>query len=123
MNIGCDIESVEIFREHWKKKKHSFFERIFSKAEIEYCQKFKDPAPHFAARFSAKEAVIKAATPIRLVISDVQIQNNSSGAPVAKIWKKRSVAEKFFKDSEVMVSLSHTNDMAMACVLIQKKNA
>lgn len=122
MNIGCDIESVEIFREHWKKKKHAFFERIFSPSEIEYCTSFKDPAPHFAARFCAKESVVKAANLFcKLLVTDIQILHEKNGSPVAKIWKNRAESTKFFKAHKILVSLSHTNEMGMACVLVQKK--
>jgi holo-[acyl-carrier protein] synthase len=122
MNIGCDIEAVDTFRKKWKNGEMKFFERIFSKDEIEYCMKFKDPFMHFAARFSAKEAIIKAANEFcTLVISDIQILKNKNNAPVVKVWKKRKSTVNFFNKYQINVSLSHTSDMAMACALIQKK--
>lgn len=122
MNIGCDIESVDTFRDHLKKKRMDFFKRLFSADEIAYCKKFKDSAPHFAARFCAKEGVVKAASKYaKLLITDIQIQHDKNGAPVVKVWKKRKDTEKFFSSYEILVSLSHTSDIAMACVLIQKK--
>ena len=124
MNIGCDIESVQTFREHWKKKKTTFFERIFSTQEIDYCTRFKDPSPHFAARFCAKEAVVKAANPkYRLLITDIEVIKDGHGAPGIQHWKKPGRrTDKFFKENKIMVSLSHTKDVGMACVLIIKKN-
>lgn len=122
MNIGCDIESVQTFREHWKRKKNAFFQRIFSSQEIEYCTNYKDPSPHFAARFCAKEAVVKAASPFcKLLVTDIQIGREENGAPVVEVWKKRPETAKFFKAHKILVSLSHTNEMGMACVLIKKK--
>lgn len=122
MNIGCDIESVETFRDHWRKKKHAFFQRIFSPAEIEYCTTFKDPSSHFAARFCAKEAIVKAANPFnKLLVTDIQILHEKNGSPVAIQWKKRAESAKFFKAFKILISLSHTNEMGMACVLVQKK--
>ena len=121
MNIGCDIESVETFREKWKKNEINFFERVFSKEEIAYCKKFKDPSPHFAARFCAKEALVKAANRAsKLLITDIEIVKTKNGSPECKLWKKRKGIEKFFLSYEIFVSMSHTSDMAMACVLIQK---
>lgn len=122
MKIGCDIESVRTFRDHWKKKKISFFERIFSASELEYCKKFKDPAPHFAARFCAKEAVVKAASGFcKLLVTDIQVVKEKNGNPIIKVWKKRNETSKFFKAHEILISLSHTSEMGMACALIQKK--
>jgi holo-[acyl-carrier protein] synthase len=121
-NIGCDIESVEFFREKWIGGEMNFFSRVFSKTEIAYCKKFKDPSPNFAARFCAKEAFVKAANRhSKLLVTDIQITNEKNGAPTVKLWKERKSAVKFFSEHEIMVSMSHTSDMAMACVLIQKK--
>lgn len=119
MNIGCDIEAVETFRQKWIKKETNFFERVFSKEEIAYCKKFKDPSEHFAARFCAKEALVKASNK-ELLVTDIHVVNDEQGAPKIKIWKDRKSVAKFFNTHEIMVSLSHTSDMAMACVLIQK---
>ena len=100
-----------------------FFQRVFSKAEIKYCKKFKDPSPHFTARFCAKEGVVKAASKYaKLLVTDIQINHDKNGAPVVKVWKKRKSTAKFFNSYEILVSLSHTSDIAMSCVLIQKKN-
>jgi holo-[acyl-carrier protein] synthase len=119
-NIGCDIEDVKTFRAKWKKGELNFFQRIFSKNEMEYCKKFKDPSVHFAARFCAKEAVVKAASRYcKLLVTDVQVLKEKNDAPVIKNWKKRKETKKFFSDHEIFVSLSHTSDMAMACVLVQ----
>lgn len=123
MNIGCDIEEVETFRKKWKRKETNFFQRIFSENEIIYCKKFKDPSPHFAARFCAKEAMVKAGSPFcKILVTDVEIINQKNGAPTVKMRKKRKELEKFFSKYEIFVSLSHTSDMAMACIVVQKKN-
>jgi len=122
MNIGCDIEEVKTFRQKWKKGDKKFFERIFSEEEIAYCKKFKDPAPHFAARFCAKESIVKAASfYCKLLVTDIQILKLKNGAPKIEAWKKRKEVQKFFSSHEIMVSLSHTSDMAMACALIQPR--
>ena len=86
---------------------------------IAYCKKFKDPSEHFAARFCAKEALVKASNK-ELLVTDIHVVNDEQGAPKIKIWKDRKSVAKFFNTHEIMVSLSHTSDMAMACVLIQK---
>ena len=122
MNIGFDIENVKTLREKWKKWEMNFFRRVFSKNEIEYCKNFKDPSPHFAARFCAKEAVVKAANrECKLLVTDVEIVKFKNGSPECKSWKNRKEVKKFFSTHEIFVSMSHTSDMAMACVLIQKK--
>lgn len=63
MVIGVDIEDIERF----KNKSEEFIQRIFTAVEIDYCQKFSKPESHYAARFCAKEAVIKHLRLLRLL--------------------------------------------------------
>ena len=56
MAIGVDIEDIERF----KGKSEEFLHRVFTDLELEYCLKFSKPESHLAARFCAKEAVVKA---------------------------------------------------------------
>ena len=56
ISIGVDIEDVERFKD----KDEDFLNRIFTPLEIEYCQSKINSYQHFAARYSAKEAIFKA---------------------------------------------------------------
>ena len=58
MAVGVDIEDISRFKD----KSEEFIKRIFTDLEQEYCYKFSKPESHFAVRFCAKEAVIKALT-------------------------------------------------------------
>jgi len=61
MIIGIGIDLVKIDRIDKAGKNHSgFLERVFSEREREYCARQKFPAQHYAGRFAAKEAVLKA---------------------------------------------------------------
>ena len=53
--IGTDIIEVERIRK-FIAKGDAFKERVFTAAEMEYSDSHRDPAPFYAARFSAKEA-------------------------------------------------------------------
>jgi len=57
--IGIDIQDIEPFRKKTLENDGRFYERIFTVEEVEYCLAKADPAPHLAARFAAKEAVMK----------------------------------------------------------------
>ena len=59
-SIGTDIEDISRFDKYAKDKNEPFVQRIFTENEIAYCFSFKNPAPHLAVRFSAKESVYKA---------------------------------------------------------------
>jgi holo-[acyl-carrier protein] synthase len=60
VGTGVDIISVERFRKAANKRDGRFLNRIFTAAEISYCNKKIDKAQHLAARFACKEAISKA---------------------------------------------------------------
>ena len=111
ISIGCDIEEISRF----KNKKEVFLNKIYTTSEIEYCNGFKDPASHYAARYCAKEATVKALYDFNIkdvYYSDIEILNNSDGAPIVKIKK--------YPDLKIKISLSHCKTYAMANVIIIK---
>ena len=58
-NIGIDIINIERFKKKEYAKNKKFYQKIFSKSEIEYCLEFKNSSEHFAGKFAIKEAVRK----------------------------------------------------------------
>ena len=63
MIVGSGIDVIEIARIErvLGRSGERFVQRVFAPAEIAHCRRFRRPAPHFALRFAAKEAVMKAA--------------------------------------------------------------
>jgi len=108
--IGVDIEDISRF----ENKDDEFFRRIFTDLEIDYCLKFKNPAPHFAARFCAKEAVFKALSSYgvsNIVISQIEIYNDEKSCPRVR----------FIDNSipyRVNISLSHEKEKAIAFAML-----
>ncbi len=60
IGIGVDIVEIERIRDLRARQGERFHEKIFTPAEVEYCLARKQADQHFAARFAAKEAVMKA---------------------------------------------------------------
>ena len=58
--LGVDLVSIPRMRTTIDRWHDRFVARVFTDDEIAYCRARRDPAPHFAARFAAKEAVGKA---------------------------------------------------------------
>ena len=58
--IGTDIVNIKRMSKTLKNKNNNFKKRIFSKNEIIYCEKKKNPFSFYAKRFAAKEALSKA---------------------------------------------------------------
>src|SRR5438477_181350 len=58
--LGNDIIEIKRVREAIRRHGIHFLNRLFTQREQDYCYKYKDPDPHFAGRFAAKEAIAKA---------------------------------------------------------------
>ncbi len=109
MAVGVDIEDIERFKD----KSQEFIERVFTPVEIEYCMKYSKPESHFAVRFCAKEAVIKALTALEITavnLSEIEVYHNENRCPQIRILRKLE------KDITFELSLSHDRTKAVAFV-------
>ncbi len=117
LGIGTDI--VECLRIAQMIERHGelFINRVYTPREIQYCQHRKAATQHFAGRWAAKEAVLKAVgTGWRRGISwrDVEIRNLSSGRPVVSLrGGVREVVEEL-GIGQVLISISHCRSHATA---------
>jgi len=123
ISIGIDIIEVARIREVLLRTPR-FAERVYTSAERAYCEsRGAVAAQHYAARFAAKEAALKAfQTGWRGGISwqDVEIGLLESGAPVLAF---HGLVEQLFLSSGATVahlSLSHTSEHAIAQVILEK---
>jgi len=117
--LGTDL--VDVNRMALKIKKPAFLSIAFSESEIEYCTGKKHPSQHFAARFAAKEAYMKAigtGWSKEANFKDIEIINNDQGEPSLNL---KGSTLTFFHQSKfkhIFVSMSHTTTMASATVII-----
>lgn len=113
-SVGTDI--LEIKRIEKLMKKSSFLPRFFGSAELEELGKRGFPVQSVAAAFAAKEAFSKAVgTGISgFELKDVQILHNEKGKPY---FLFTGSAEKLTKDKQFDVSMSHSDDYAVATVI------
>lgn len=119
--IGIDIIEVERVREKLSKNS-GFREKVFSVDEIEFCEsKGENSAQHYAARFAAKEAFLKATgkgLQLSHELNEIEIKTNEMGKPELCLSKK--VEESMgYKNFKLMVSLSHLQSTACAVVIIE----
>ena len=86
--IGTDIVNIKRMEKSLRRNGDAFKKRIFSKNEIIYCERKKNPSTFYAKRFAAKEALSKAlGTGIRKGINfkNIEISNNKFGKPSIKL--------------------------------------
>jgi len=124
MIVGIGIDVVEISRIEAAIARFGerFLERVFTPAEIAYCQRAAHPAERFAARFAAKEAALKAlGTGKRGGIRwhDVEILPSPSGQPRIEFHAGARERLRALGGQRAHISLSHGRDLAIAHVLIE----
>ncbi|HXS99894.1 MAG TPA: holo-ACP synthase [Elusimicrobiota bacterium] len=105
MEVGVDLVEISRVRE-FARRNPRFLKRVFSASEIAYCKAKKNPWPHFAVRFAAKEAVYKTLGKADIPLTAISVSRDSGGRPTVTI---RGKAVKDLK-----LSLSHGRDHAVA---------
>ena len=114
MAIGVDIEDINRF----ENKSPEFLKRVFSPSELDYCMKYSKPESHLAARFCAKEAVIKALTALGITnisYNEIEVFHNGNQCPQIRTIKKLE------KNIKFQVSLSHDRSKAIAFVTAEEQ--
>ena len=115
--IGTDIVDIKRFRQVVEKRGENFLRKIFTDKELEYAENKKFFHAHMAGKFAAKEAVKKAlpdGARIGLNWTDIEILNHSDGKPYVQLHGQASAIMKDFNLTRVLVSVSHTDDIATA---------
>ena len=117
--VGVGIDLVEVAR--FERPSARLRERLFTPAERRYCDRQAHPAPHFAARFAAKEAVLKALgtgwsggvawTDVEIVRKDHGVEVNLSGKSAARARK--------LKIRRWHLSMTHTAATAAAIAVAE----
>lgn len=115
--LGNDIVDIGRIRQGIERHGLHFLNRLFTRREQDYCYKFKDPAPHFAGRFAAKEAIAKALGTgfgAHLAWHDVEILADDLGKPTVFL---SDAIQKRFEHPHLLVSISHTDALAIAVAI------
>ncbi|OYT46178.1 ACP synthase [Candidatus Bathyarchaeota archaeon] len=121
VGIGVDLVRIERMRAAVSRRTERFLKRIFTQQEIEDCYREKDPFPHLSARFAAKEAVLKAfglGWGRGIKWTDIEITKDEWGAPRVNFFGLLKEKAKEKRVKQVMLSLSHEGQYAIAFVLL-----
>ena len=124
LGTGVDIIEVTRIRRSYEKFGERFINRVLRPDEIRYCLSHRDPAPFLAARFAAKEAISKAfGTGIgsRLGWQDMEVGRKDSGEPYVILHDQGLALLAERGADRVHLTLSHTNQHAVAVAIIEKR--
>jgi holo-[acyl-carrier protein] synthase len=112
MALGIGIDLIEIERiERALERRPGLAERLFTPDEIAYAADRARPGRHLAARFAAKEAVIKALGP---PVAPGEIEVEAGEPPRVKLHGR---AADLAGDREISISLTHSRETAAAVAL------
>src|SRR5437762_554331 len=119
--IGVDLVNIPRMRDVIDRWRDRFLHRVFTDGEIAYCRARRDPVPHFAARFAAKEAGLKAlGTGLRLGIQwrELEVVRERGQAPTLVLsGRSREIGRQRGGD-RMLLALTHDGDYALAEALL-----
>ena len=121
--VGTDI--IEVGRITAAiEKRPSFKKRVYTALEVSYCEnKKKGKYPSYAARFAAKEAVAKSlleGVGKNISLSEIELTNTENGAPYIVLYGNTLQYSKSLGIREIKVSVSATENFAVAYALSLK---
>lgn len=123
MIIGIGVDIVQIERVRKLVENYSeFMHQVFTAREIEFCQAKADSASSYAARFAAKEAMMKALSTgwnEKVNWLDIEVINEEQGNPILKIKGRTLRLMKKMGVYQTHLSLSHERDYAIAFVVLE----
>ncbi len=116
--VGIDIVEIERFRIAMERHR-GLIERLFTAKERAYCLSMKKPHLHFAVRFAAKEAVLKAfGTGLRgMSWRDFEIEKDMYGKPLVNLKGKASKRASAMGIDEFLISLSFSKNNAIGLAI------
>ena len=124
MIVGLGVDIAEVGRIEAAIVRHGrpLLQRVFTPAEIAYCERHRDRAERFAGRFAAKEAAMKALGTgwrrgVRWV--DIEVVREPSGKPTLKLsGASRAIADRLGVKN-IALTITHTGNMALAEVIFE----
>ncbi len=122
VGIGTDLIEIARIQQSVARFGDRFLRRVFTPGEIDYCQRKKNAAESFAARFAAKEAGAKAlGTGISQGISwlELEVARQHGGRPTLHLTGRAAQRARQLGVATVSLSLTHNKDIALAVVVME----
>jgi holo-[acyl-carrier protein] synthase len=122
VGIGMDIVDIERLRHALTRQKERFLQRVFTPSEQDFCGSHRDPVPHYAARFAAKEALFKAlgtGWAEGITWLDVEVKREQREAPTLSLSGEAEKKSLSLKTARIHLSISHSESSAAAVVILE----
>lgn len=115
--VGVDIIEIERVARVLERRGDNFLRHVFLDSEVAYCASRRNPARHYAARFAAKEAVVKALAVkkgMTFLWRDIEVTRSHDGAPSIRLTGRAALLAAERGVTTLHVSLSHSDTHAVA---------
>jgi holo-[acyl-carrier protein] synthase len=120
VGIGVDLTPVSRLERAMHAHPERLEARLFTDGERAYCRARAKAAQHFAARFAAKEALLKAlGVPEGLRWHELEVVNDGDGAPSFRLSGNAAAAATRLGVRKLHLSITHADDSAMAFVVAE----
>ncbi len=115
--VGVDLVDIDRIRRVIERQPR-FVERVYTTAEQAYCRMRRDPAERFAARFAAKEAVLKAlGTGLGGAdFTDIEVVRLQTGQPELAIRGRAEAKATELGIGGWLITMTHSRNLAQAFV-------
>jgi holo-[acyl-carrier protein] synthase len=120
IGLGLDATDIHRIAETIERYADRFLHRIFTEGEVAYCMRRRVPAIHFAGRFAAKEAAMKALGTGHsqgVLWRDVEVVRRG-GPPQLQLHGGAGRRFAAIGGRSSLLTITHSDDLAMAQVLI-----
>ncbi len=124
LGLGIDVVSVARLERQVggaapAERAERFLARCFTAEERAYCDARRDRVTHYAARFAAKEAAMKAlGAPAGIRFTDVEVRRGD-GAPALALHGAAAEAARALGVTRALLSLTHDGGVAVAAVALE----
>jgi holo-[acyl-carrier protein] synthase len=120
IGIGIDATEIPRIEQALQRFGDRFRQRVFTAGEIAYCEKRRRPGPHFAGRFAAKEAAMKALGTGHsrgVVWRGIEVVRRG-GPPQLQFHGAAAARLEFLGARSALLTITHTDTLALAQVIL-----
>jgi holo-[acyl-carrier protein] synthase len=120
LGLGFDATDIPRIATTFERYGDRFLRRVFTDGEIAYCTRRRNPVPHLAGRFAAKEAAMKALGTGHsrgVLWKDIEVVR-LSGPPQLRLHGGAAVRADRMRVRSSLLTITHSDALAMAQVLL-----
>ncbi|OFW10173.1 MAG: holo-[acyl-carrier-protein] synthase [Acidobacteria bacterium RIFCSPLOWO2_02_FULL_67_36] len=121
IGLGFDTTDIPRVADVFDRYGERFLRRIFTDGEIAYCMRHRNPVPHLAGRFAAKEAGMKALGTGHsrgVLWKDVEVVRAPGGPPQLRLHGAAARRAGEMNVQRSLLTITHSDALAMAQVLL-----